>query len=747
MTRARRAALVALLAATGAVATGLPASAGAQQSKRVVIALKDTPNAHRNALKALARNGFTVSTDDGHTIVATGPASNAHALKSADTHVAGLGPQKPWHSRTVPGGHTATSLANAYDLVAGDGTGVTIATVQFSGWNSGDLTTYATAAGLPTTAPTEISVGGASPSDTSSGGDVEVALDQEVLRAAAPNATQRIYFGPNTGIADAVLLYSRIATDAENGLVDVVSTSWGMCEPWADLDPDGRAAMETQLQRIVDAGATVFAASGDMGAYDCSYEDAPDNTIAVDYPAASPAVVGVGGTKLTGSTGAWTETAWNEPSSGSFKGYGTGGGESTSVARPSWQAGLGLAGTHRLVPDVAAMADPSAGFGLFAASAGGWILGGGTSAAAPLVAGHLASALSAAGRTDGIGDPHDALYGNPAAFRDITTGSNLVDAATAGYDKATGLGAPRWSTLSAALFGNPVVAAPAYTRTTTIPLTVMPPSGAVTAWTVAEGTTVACDPNGSASPPTGITVAPGDRVVHVVVGALGADSQCRTGVATTVLDTVAPVATASVKALAADVRTVFSWGGPADTATYDVCAYAVGTGCFWTQTATTARSATLNLTQGRTYQLRVTAVDRAGNRGAETRSALYVVPIDEKSLSRSRGWSVYSNKGDWYGTHAQAARNGMYLTKTLTGTKYELMYVKQSAGGYMDVYVNGVRVKRINTYSATTAFRQVVTIGTYATRAARTIKVVVISARDSRSRGTNVAVDAIRVTY
>jgi len=342
---------------------------------------------------------------------------------------------------------------------------------------------------------------------------------------------------------------------------------------------------------------------------------------------------------------------------------------------------------------------------------------------------------------------HDALYGNPSAFRDVTTGSNLVNAATAGYDTATGLGAPRWSALSAALFGNPVVAAPAYTKTTTIPLTVTPPSGAVVAWTVAEGTSVACDPGGSASPPTSITVAPGDRVVHVVVGALGADSECRIGVATTVLDTVAPAATASVKALAADARTVFSWGGPADTATYDVCAYAVGTGCFWTQTATTAKTATLNLTQGRTYQLRVTAVDRAGNRGSETRSALYVVPIDEKSLSRSSGWSVYSNRSDWYGTHAQAARNGMYLTKTLTGTKYELVFLRQAAGGYADIYVNGVRVKRLNFYNATTQFRQVVTIASYSTRAARTIKVVVISARDSRSRGNNVAVDAIRVTY
>ena len=62
-------------------------------------------------------------------------------------------------------------------------------------------------------------------------------------------------------------------------------------------------------------------------------------------------------------------------------------------------------------------------------------------------------------------------------------------------------------------------------------------------------------------------------------------------------------------------------------------------------------------------------------------------------------------------------------------------------------YVNNVRVKRVNMYASSTQLRQVVSIGSYSTRAARTIKVVVVGGKDGRSRGYNVAIDAIRVTF
>src|ERR1700722_15824921 len=104
-------------------------------------------------------------------------------------------------------------------------------------------------------------------------------------------------------------------------------------------------------------GVTVLAASGDNGASDGTTNGTPT----VDFPAASPFVIGCGGTKLTISgTSIGSEVAWNELSANEGA---TGGGVSEVFALPNFQksadvpkAPNGLAG--RGVPDVAGDADP-----------------------------------------------------------------------------------------------------------------------------------------------------------------------------------------------------------------------------------------------------------------------------------------------------------------------------------------------------------------------------------------------------
>ena len=723
-------------------AVALPPQASAAERRAALAQARPTGAA--KVAEYLRRNGFSVVRQDAWTVAARGRADLAHTLHHPDIeHVAGLGARRRWRHNAIPRGYTGAALRSAYDA-AGNGRGVTVATVQFSGWDPFDLTTYANHAGLPDPLPTEIAVEGADPRDVSSGDHFEVALDQEILLAAAPEAAQRIYFAPNTGLGAAVALYAQIADDAEAGLVDVVSTSWGMCEPFADLDPAARDALETQFARIVAAGAPIFAASGDMGAYDCSSPARPDDTVAVDYPAASPYVVGVGGTTLTRGGIAWTERAWSRPTtSGAFRGFGGGGGQSSTVPRPEWQASLPVDGETRLVPDVASVADPNTGFGAYSSAVGGWVLGGGTSAGAPLLAGHLAAALSAAGRTVGPGQIHDELYANPRAFRDVTAGHNLRYNAVAGYDRATGLGTPRWSAVADALFGDPVVGAPVLSRSLRIPIkTAAPPGVTVVSWQAGEGAGLRCDPAGSAMPPTAVTLLAGDGLRRVAVAALDATGTCRVGTTTVVVDTRAPKATASVRAVAYDARTVFAWGAtdpaPSSGVTYDVCVYALGVGCVWRRSGTTARSVTLSLSQGRTYVLRVAPRDGAGNHGATVSSARYVVPVDQAAFGRSSGWSAVSSRADWFGGH-WAGTAGATLTKTLTGTRYDLVYVAHPGGGVADVYVGGVLVRRIDTYAATTAYRRVALLEAYTARAARTVRVVVRSRR--------VSVDAVRVAY
>ncbi len=352
-------------------------------------------------------------------------------------------------NRPVPGltsrpaslpGYGSSKLRAAYD-VSGTGSGLTVATVQFDGWNSADFTNYAAAAGIPL-APgqmTSISVDGASVSGTAQ----EDPLDAETLLAMAPAAKQLMYIAPNnnTGLFD---VYADIASQVVSQHIAAVSISWGFCEASFDGPggPEARATLESSLNAIVAAGATLFASSGDDGPYDCGDQ----STLSTDWPAVSPNVVGVGGTKLTG-TGPFSEVAWEYPS-GDCNGSsptGGGGGTSTSVPRPSYQAGVGIGGSFRLVPDISAEADPCAP-GPTVLLDGTYYYGGGTSLAAPIVTGGLISELSNSSRTTGIGDIHAELYGAPGNFRDVTSGSYSPYSAGAGYDELTGLGTPQWDT-------------------------------------------------------------------------------------------------------------------------------------------------------------------------------------------------------------------------------------------------------------------------------------------------------------
>jgi len=379
------------------------------------------------------------------------------ALRGAVGAVIGLDNRPLFEDHAVPAGYTGSDLSAAYAAggLTGGGAGITVATVQFDNWFASDATTYATAAGIPLGANqiTTVQLPSSNVAPDASGGDQEVALDVEAILATAPKAAQRVYVAPNDA-AGVIAVYSQIADDVAAGQVQVVSTSWGACESRfsSSLLPQMAAVMD----RLVASGATMFAASGDSGAYDCANAVNPDGQLAVDFPASLPSVVAVGGTRLThSSSGVYAETGWGPAptttAGTTFPGRGSGGGTSAVFARPAYQSSVSASGTGRAVPDVSALADASTGFGAYSISAGGWRVFGGTSFGAPMWAGSLASALSTDGRRTGLGDIHAALYAASSTFRDVTSGSNGYYSAGAGYDQVTGLGSPQWTALYAAL--------------------------------------------------------------------------------------------------------------------------------------------------------------------------------------------------------------------------------------------------------------------------------------------------------
>ncbi len=335
---------------------------------------------------------------------------------------------------------TPAKIKSAYNLnsVAATGSGETLAIFALAGYTASDITAYAARFGIPAPVLQNVLVDGANGS--AGAGAEETTLDIELAAAMAPGLAKIIvYEGLNTdaGVLDA---YSKIASD---NAAAVVSTSWGATE-------DGQAAAylngeNTIFQQMAAQGQSVFAASGDSGAFD---DGNNPNSLSVDDPAAQPYVTSVGGTKLSLTAGNLysSESAWGNGNDGG------GGGVSKIWGIPAWQNSVGTnangeSTTHRMVPDVSLDADPRTGYSIY--FGGSWYAYGGTSCGAPLWAG-FAALVNQKRMTDGLGRlgfANPALYQvaqsaqYPSAFNDIGDYSNnLYFPAVPDYDLATGWG-------------------------------------------------------------------------------------------------------------------------------------------------------------------------------------------------------------------------------------------------------------------------------------------------------------------
>ncbi|MDP9483181.1 MAG: S53 family peptidase, partial [Chloroflexota bacterium] len=353
-----------------------------------------------------------------------------------------------------------SDVATAYDLLplqkAGlDGTGQTIAIVSFDAIDDATIAAFDRELGISSAKVIHVPVnGGTRPGEGSS----EVALDIEVIRSIAPKARIINFEAPNNGSTFADVIDAIVA----DGRAKTISISWGQCDIPRAVSNATRRADERSFQAAVAAGITIFSASGDFGAYDCR-ANRPDNLdLTTDWPSGSQYVVGVGGTRLglRTSGGYFSEEGWED----TLEGSGAGGGIAVREPRPAWQVapGVDLPGSTglRLIPDVAAAADPDSGFySIWRDTDDSLVQGsiGGTSAAAPFWAGSMLlvrQAAAAAGKQPpGFLAPifYRVAASDPQAFHDITRGGNLGYEAGPGWDAATGLGSPNMARLLNAL--------------------------------------------------------------------------------------------------------------------------------------------------------------------------------------------------------------------------------------------------------------------------------------------------------
>ena len=305
--------------------------------------------------------------------------------------------------------------------------------------------------------------------EEASGWGMEISLDVETAHAVCQSC--HILLVEATAPVDAYL--EAAERTAESLGANEISNSWG--------GPEAGTTTKSEASGPFNHPGTVITASaGDNG-----YLDWDSGSGAVEFPAASPHVVAVGGTRLKLGPGSiWQgETVWNGDGAG-------GGGCSTIFPAPSWQLSLpdwssvGCSGA-RAVADVSADADPYTGVAVSDStnpecettySEGKteyvlhWCTLGGTSLASPVIA----SVFALAGGSGGVSYPASTLYANVAAtpkdLHDVTGGSNgacaqpfnkktgisgctveeeaadcasdLICLAASGYDGPTGLGTP-----------------------------------------------------------------------------------------------------------------------------------------------------------------------------------------------------------------------------------------------------------------------------------------------------------------
>ncbi|MEO8998505.1 MAG: S53 family peptidase [Rhodanobacter sp.] len=422
-----------------------------------------------------------------------------------------------------PGQYTVGDVANFYNInplyqhgVTGKGS--TVAIVTLSNFIPADAQTYWDAIGL-TTKPnriTQIHVDGGGVID---GGSGETALDVEQSGGLAPDANVLVYDAPNagTGFTDAFL---QAVSDNQ---ADSISTSWGSPEifNFAALNTTGARNTDTSdvgdlrtfHQLLLEAavqGQSVFAASGDSGAYDTvrglGNGTAPGDFTApltVDSPASDPYITAAGGTTtpVTFSNSAGVpvltiaqESVWGwdyllpfAPKSALFS-VGGGGGVSVYWRQPFYQwftsgirssepkqslvfndpqAGpttllkLPSHFSGRNLPDISLNADPETGYLVYSSTDNptSFISEGGTSFVAPQLNGISALLTQSLGHRVGFWNPQiyllQDIFGSSrwSPFNDIASGDNWFYAGKPGYEPGAGIGTLNVANLDAFLHG------------------------------------------------------------------------------------------------------------------------------------------------------------------------------------------------------------------------------------------------------------------------------------------------------
>ncbi len=339
-------------------------------------------------------------------------------------------------------------------------TGVGILTIGDPTIGIADFRDGATRFGLP---QVPINIINVEPQSTDVTGNGEWTLDMTYAQGMAYNLKRiDLYNVASFSFHDLTVGLNRWVSDDTD---PILNASLGGCEAFPYESGDMLVG-DMILVEAAAQGQTLFASTGDTGGY-CGVAGAPPNggvggAPMVEYPAASPYAVAVGGTDLFSNVdGTYLgEDAWQSG----------GGGISQFEYSPYWESPTQIVGTtpagltFRGLPDVAY--DAGLETGGLTWNGGASFINGGTSLASPMAAGVYARMQSAHGNALGFapillyslygkstpqqlnGPPETQLYG---PFHDILQGTNGLYTALPKYDYTTGMGTMDIARLASAI--------------------------------------------------------------------------------------------------------------------------------------------------------------------------------------------------------------------------------------------------------------------------------------------------------
>lgn len=326
----------------------------------------------------------------------------------------------PFARLSGPDGLAPSAVLSAYGLTPSLGSAAIAIVVPFdlpSALN--DFNTFSQTFSLPTetsinvASPTNthlqvLYVGGSQPNASIAWGSL-AALTIEWAHAIAPNAKIYLVEAKSDSLPD---IYAGVSLAKTQAGVAQVVMPWGADEYASEASDD---------HVFLQPGVTFFAPTGDFNNH-------------LQFPAASPYVVGVAGTNLDLSGSAPVETAWTSAAVGI----------SQYEPRPAAQNPVSaIVGTKRGSPDIAVIGDPLTSVAVYSQFAiGGWTVMGGSSLSSA-VAAAIANDRGQFSASSSAELSRVYQYLGTRFFRDITGGSAGSVKAGTGYDLATGAGSPQ----------------------------------------------------------------------------------------------------------------------------------------------------------------------------------------------------------------------------------------------------------------------------------------------------------------